>query len=450
MSARKNTRKKRQEESSDKPFSVAQYIERLNEALGSLSEDIVGEVSEVKLAPSGHVYFTLKDKDTGDILPCAIWKFKYQYCGVELEIGMEVLLKGKPTFSGRFGRLSFIADSVSLVGEGALKKAYDKLKKKLAEEGLFDEARKRPLPAFPKTIGVITSVHGAVIHDFSNNLRRSGFRVRILDCRVEGPECGPMLALSVRAMRSEKIDALVLIRGGGSMQSLAGFDNEALVREIARFPVPVLAGIGHHQDVPLAALVADAAESTPSLVAALLGRSWTEAERAVERSERRILESYAVSLREARQIVGRAFRNAQESLEGILEAYSKAKGAVTHGFQKIEFRLKEIDRDLSGEAKRVTLAYESSLGATRAEYFSRIPVRLAHRYRFALERIATYLTTADRLIQTNNPERQLKLGYSIAWSGGKVVRRVQDAKVGQQLEVRVIDGDILTEVKGVK
>src|SRR5690606_4973649 len=114
------------------------------------------------------------------------------------------------------------------VGEGALKKAYDKLKAKLTKEGLFAEENKKELPLYPEKIGVITSATGAVVHDFSNNLGKYGFKVKIMDTRVEGQEAGRDLILSVRAFRKEDIDVLVLIRGGGSMQSLAGFDNETL------------------------------------------------------------------------------------------------------------------------------------------------------------------------------------------------------------------------------
>lgn len=434
----------------EKAYTISEFIEIVNNALRSLQSTIVGEVSEMKTASSGHAYFTLKDKDTGDILPCVMWRSRYSLCGVEIEVGMELQLKGRPEFYGGFGKMSFIADSVELVGDGALKKAYEKLRKKLEAEGLFESSRKRPLPLFPQKVGVITSVHGAVIHDFSNNLRKSGFQVKILDCRVEGPESGRSLTLSVRAMRKEDIDVLVLIRGGGSIQSLAGFDNEALVREIAKFPVPVITGIGHHQDIPLATLVADATESTPSLVAALLGRSWTEAERTLERSQNRVLEAYREALRGVQGILDSTFEKAKESLDGILDRYEEAKNAVKSGFSKIEARITGLSRDVSDAGQNVVRAFDSAISDLKTEYFSHIPTRISTRYSTDLRGVGKQIESLVRLIDTNNPERQLKLGYSIAFSGGKVVRSIKDTSVGQPLEVRVMDGEILSEVKGIK
>lgn len=387
------------------PLSIAEYVAVINNSLKQLHATVIGEVSEVKVAASGHAYFTLKDKHSGDTLPCAMWKFRYGVCGVQLEVGMEVRVSGEPNYKGEYGKLTFIVESLALVGEGALLKAYQQLKKKLAAEGLFDFDRKRRLPQFIRTIGVITSVHGAVIHDFSNNLRKSGFKVRILDARVEGPECGAGLALAVRAMRSEPLDVLVLIRGGGSIQSLAGFDNEALVREIVQFPVPVLVGVGHHQDVTLAALVADVQESTPSIVAAILGRTWEQAAAQLARDERMILTTYAATLRTASTLL---------------------TTTCAVGLSKIEQQLVSARKHLLGNTREILTALTN-----------------------ALQQLSTRITAVTRLIDTNNPERQLQLGYSIARIDGRVVRSVRDVQPGATLQVQVADGDITSEIKSV-
>lgn len=387
------------------PISIAEYVAIINGALKQLHAVVVGEVSELKVAASGHAYFTLKDKQSGDTLPCAMWKFRYSTCGVQLEVGMEVRVSGEPNYKGEYGKLTFIAETVALVGEGALLKAYQLLKKKLAAEGLFDVARKRSLPQYIRTIGVITSVHGAVIHDFSNNLRKSGFHVRILDARVEGPECGSGLALSVRAMRNEAIDVLVLIRGGGSIQSLAGFDNESLVREIARFPVPVLVGVGHHQDVTLAALVADVQESTPSIVAALLGRAWDQASAHLARHERAIVSTYGATLRNASLLIA---------------------STCDVGLAKIEQQIVQSRRLMLGNAREI-------LGALAG----------------AITNVSTRITAVTRLIDSNSPERQLQLGYSIARVDSIVIRSVRDVQPGATLHVQVADGELISEIKSL-
>jgi exodeoxyribonuclease VII large subunit len=266
-----------QTSSEEKVFPVAAFIEILNIAFRREEVRITGEISELKRAASGHVYFTMKDKQESAVLDAIIWSRNYDLAGVALEVGMEVILTGHPNIYPPSGRLSFVADTVELVGEGALKKAYDALKAKLEAEGVFAPSRKRPLPEFPQRIGVITSLKGAVIHDFENNLGKFGFKIRVCDSRVEGQIAVKDLMAGIEAMRGQDVEALVIIRGGGSLESLQAFNNEALVRAIVDFPVPVIAGIGHDKDVPLAALAADFMTSTPTAAAHLLNRSWEEA-----------------------------------------------------------------------------------------------------------------------------------------------------------------------------
>jgi exodeoxyribonuclease VII large subunit len=224
----------------DKVFTVAEYIEVLNVFFKAQSAKIVGEICELKRAASGHVYFTVKDKESAGVLDCIIWSRNYLLCGIALEVGMEVILSGHANIYPPSGRLSFVADTVELVGEGALKKAYDDLKKKLESEGLFAPQRKRVLPEYVSRIGVITSMKGAVIHDFENNLGKFGFAVNVIDSRVEGAQAAKPLLSAIRAMREltreggaaegDAIEALVIIRGGGSLESLQAFNNETRPR----------------------------------------------------------------------------------------------------------------------------------------------------------------------------------------------------------------------------
>ncbi|MEO5645929.1 MAG: exodeoxyribonuclease VII large subunit [Candidatus Paceibacterota bacterium] len=404
-------------------YSVSEFIQRINIELDNLPGQVIGEVSELKMASSGHAYFTLKDKDTGFVLPCTIWARDYMLSSVELELGMEVAVTGKANYYGPFGKLSFNAKTVELVGEGALKKAYDKLKKKLIEEGLFAAEKKRPLPLFPQKIGVITSLHGAVIHDFSNNLGKFGFVLSVLNSKVEGPESGRELALSVRAMRSEDIDILVIIRGGGSIQSLAGFDNEMLVREIATFPVPVLAGVGHHQDVTLAALAADVAESTPSLVATLINTSWVQATQSLDQSERLIITTFENNIGTTRRIIDRTFTTIKDTLEEILSTYTKAKNAVSTAITSLEYEFKRIFEKISSNGTQILNNYQQKLVQTK-----------------------TIIDASARFMQAHSPEHQLKFGYSIIYKNGKIIRSTKDVKSEDILELQVSDGIITTTV----
>ncbi len=429
------------------PFSVSEYIAIINEHLSKLYGEILGEVSELKISSKGHVYIVLKDKNTGDILPATIWRSNYLLSGVELEVGMEILIKGSPEFYGPFGKISLIAKTVELVGEGALKKAYEKLKAKLTAEGLFDEERKRPLPVFPKRIGVITSTQGAVIHDFNSNLRKSGFHVKILNCRVEGPESGRDLTLSVRAFRDEDIDVLVLIRGGGSMQSLAGFNNETLVREIAKFPVPVIAGIGHDQDITLASLVADISQSTPSLTAMILGSSWEQASQLVEQAQEKILRNYSDSLNSSSDLLLSTFEKAKGSFNEILGIYERSKQSVKDGVVKIKMQIFHMSEKISQSTANVIGSFQENIKSVHNEFFLRIPQFLVRQNTVAIKRSFGHLGNLEKLVNQNNPERQLRLGYSIVLNKGKIVRSIAEVVKGDSLNIKVSDGSINSEVK---
>jgi len=261
----------------------------------------------------------------------------------------------------------------------------------LEAEGVFAAARKRVLPNYISRIGVITSMKGAVIHDFENNLGKFGFKVNVIDARVEGAQAAPSLLAAIHAMREivedegsrgTGIEALVIIRGGGSLESLQAFNNEALVREVINFPVPVIAGIGHDQDVPLMALAADYMTSTPTAAAHLLSRSWEEAYAKV-REFSGLLNRFPLEL----QRVENAFTNTWDGLVNMMER--------------------------SLETAKATIA----LGA--------------------------------QAIKHNDPARQLSLGYSIARRNGKVVRSTSGLTLGDEMSLTVADGEIGSIIKTI-
>lgn len=449
------------------PYSVSEFIEVMNQKLRQAHGTIEGEVSELTVSAKGHVYFTIKDKERDAVLPCTMWSSKYAFCGVKLERGLEVQVTGVPDFYAPFGKLSFQVNTLELVGEGALKKAYDQLRLKLQKEGIFDLSKKRPIPDFVKRVGVVTSSKGAVIHDFSNNLGKNGFAVRILHTNVEGQSAGADIISSLRAFRREDIDVLVLIRGGGSMQSLSGFDNEVLVREIASYPVPVLAGIGHHQDVPLAALAADIAESTPSLVAVRLNESWDRARRAVDEMEVSIITSYEAVVDATALEIERTHSRAATILDDSFEAYKSIQENIERNVILLKGRLKQHQQLLGSVLKPMhvlisqqILAYNDRIrilpgllnklqpaivkhkDLLRADYGRKIGRSL----RDGIERYTKSLDELERSTKNYNPERQLKLGYSILRKGDAIIRSAKGIRAGDGLSVQVSDGVINTIV----
>lgn len=388
----------------DKIFSVSEFIALLNIGLNKSRVKMIGEVSEVKVNSAGHAYFTLKDKKDGSVMSCAIFKYNYAICGITLRVGMEIIVLGYPNVHKNYG-FKFIAETIELSGEGILKKQYEELKKKLTAEGLLAEERKRPLPLYPQRIGLITSKQGAVLADFLNNIGRFGFKIKMIDSRVEGQEAVADLLLSIKTFKKQDIDVLAIIRGGGSQEALEVFNNESLAREVANFPVPVIVAIGHHKDEPLIDFIADVSVSTATAVATTISKSWNDLALVLEKHERGTLFRYEVIL------------NRYLAIENKLRI---SLGNFKNALLNVKINLRNsLDKSLSG-------------------------------FGLLLSAVNQKLVQAEKTVFLNNPERQLGLGYSIARCNGKIVRRIGDAKKGENMDVRVIDGIIFSEVKNIK
>lgn len=382
-------------------LSVQAYIDVLNNDLSARAARLTGEVRGVKETRGGHISFSLTDPATQAKIDCMIWKSRYAALGVVLEEGMAIVASGVPSIYPQFGKLTFVASGVQMVGEGALWRRYQELRASFERAGLFAPERKRLLPKYPVRIGVVTSLHGAVIHDFMNNLGTCGFQVVTCDARVEGAEAAPELIDAMRTLARKHIDVLVIMRGGGSLESLIGFDNEMLVREIAGYSVPVVAAIGHHKDVPLAALVADVMVSTPTAAAHALSAGWSQAMQDLTRYEHTIMSDYARALTQAGKQLSRAG-------EWIVRAAN--------------MRLKVVD-----------------LAAAWA-MIERAMMR-------AFARSGSELTAAARLVEAHDPQQLLARGYALAWRNGKVVRSVKDVARGDMMEVQMKDGRVGTVVQ---
>ena len=407
-------------------FSISEYIKLLNVGLKESRAKIIGEVSEISFGPTGHVYFSLKDDKDKSVINCIIWRSRYVLYGIKLKEGMKIIAAGCPEVYPFSGRMSFIAEMIEHAGEGELKKEYEKLKKKLTQEGLFAKERKRPVPAYTQKIGVITSLKGAVIADFSNNLGRFGFKVKIIDSRVEGQAAVADLLLSIKTFKNQNIEALVIMRGGGSLESMLAFNNELLVREVVNFPVPVIAAIGHHKDVSLMALAADLAVSTPSIAATTLCESWKQAALFLERYEKNIISKYEEALDNTHNLINQAVETIHEYSDSIFNRYKEIENGLRISFGNFYNALLNVKMNLINSATSSLSGFKSLL--------SRVNRQLEH---------------AEKVVNLNNPERQLMLGYSIARCNGRIIRTVKNTRIGARIDIQVTDGKINSEVKNI-
>jgi exodeoxyribonuclease VII large subunit len=325
--------------SSEDVLRVSTYLDVLNRSLRMTGTvRIIGEVGQVKLQGSA-VYFSLRDKDDASILSLFMWKSLYDTFGIELEEGMEVVASGISEIYKPTGRISFRTETLELVGEGALKKAYEVLKKKLQAEGVFDVARKRQLPEYPVRIGLITSKTGAVIHDFLNNLGKFGYQVTFVDSRVEGVLAVNEILRAIRALSTVQLDALVIVRGGGSFESLQAFNNEEVVRALSQFPFPVVCAIGHDQDVPLAQLVADYAPSTPTACTTLFNESWNKAGDLMRFSESEIFHRLQNRMMETREQIRHSENIFATFIDDVILLSKNINSKFEIAIQKIERQL---------------------------------------------------------------------------------------------------------------
>ncbi len=408
-------------------FSVSDYIQILNEGLKGFESKIIGEVSEVNAGPTGHIYFTLKDDKDESILRCVIWRGNYNLYGIRLEEGMKIIVSGCPNLHSKYG-FKFIVNVIELAGEGILKKEYERLKRQLEKEGLFSLERKKAIPDFPQKIGLITAEQGAAINDFLNNLGKYGYKIKFLDSRVEGQAAVKSLISAVEYFQETGgIDVLVIIRGGGSLESLQAFNNEILVRKIADCPFPVICGIGHDRDVPLVSLVADKAVSTPTAVTKVLNESWERGINEILFFEKEIVYKYQEMLRKTNYYLEELSNQLNRQFNTLFQKFEKLVGRFKSLLIEIGYSIKNL--------KRIVFESQNFLFENFIKW---------------IKDSNDFLNVAEKQLKIFDPTRQLKFGYSIVYSGGKIIKSVRQVKRGEEVNIRVSDGKIKSGIKDIE
>lgn len=286
-------------------LSVTQFIEVINLTLQALDVIIVeGEVDEYRVVQNKWVVFKLKDKQSTVDCFMTIWQLKTQ-----IEDGMLVRATGVPKLRPK-GFFSFVLEKVEPAGTGALKRAFELLKQKLEAEGLFTPERKRPLPRFPRHIALITSRDAAAYTDFLKVLkaRQGGLAISFIHAQVQGEDAPRQLveALTFANTELKNLDAIVMVRGGGSLEDLQAFNDEQVVRTVAGSRTPTIVGIGHERDVCLAELAADVRASTPSNAAEILVASRQELAVQLAAWQRQLAQHWQATIRERRQATNQA------------------------------------------------------------------------------------------------------------------------------------------------
>lgn len=389
---------------------INEYIRAMMDGDSLLSGVAVkGEISNYKVYPSGHHYFTLKDE--GGALKCVMFRGNAVRLRFRPDNGMQVIAMGKITVYPRDGAYQLYCTGLVLDGVGDLYAAFEQLKTKLAGEGLFDPAHKKPLPQYPKTIGIITSSAGAAVHDMLRilNKRYPLCKVRLFPVRVQGIEAPSEIAAAIGyANHFQLADLLIVGRGGGSIEDLWAFNDERVAYAIFKSQIPIISAVGHEPDVTISDFVADLRAATPS----------NAAELAVPDQDalRQALDSMSCAMATALQ---RQLKAAHQQLSML---------AASPALQSPDVYLQQRGKNLELLRSRMLAAQNQSINRQRQQFL-------------------TYTAKLDAL----SPLKVLTRGYAMVQTGeGNVLRSVKQAEAGDSVHITLNDGSLSATVTHVK
>jgi len=417
---------------------------------------VEGEISNCRPAPSGHLYFTLKDGEAQ--LPVVLFRRQAQLLRFRPQDGLAVLARGRLSVYESRGQLQLIAETIEPRGAGALQLAYEQLKARLLAEGLFDAARKRPLPAFPRTVGVVTSTGGAVLHDILNVIRRRHARLNLLiyPAPMQGPDCAASVAAGVRWFNQQpgKVDLILLARGGGTIEDLAGFNDEALARAIAASGLPVVSAIGHETDFTIADFVADLRAPTPSAAAELITAAQHRIEERVLALETRVQRAIRYQLILARQrFTGLSAAHVLTRVRDLIGLRGQRLDDLRHRLETAASRRLRTPAArlaaLTARLDRHNPAVRLALARRRLESAGQSLRRIAHTL---ISARAGRLNHASARLEALSPLAVLNRGYALVYlangnpAGGQLLRNAADVESGATIRARLATGSIEAQV----
>lgn len=379
-------------------------VSQLNAAARQILEDnfpaiwVEGEISNLATPSSGHLYFTLKDSNAQ--IRCAFFRGKNRLINFTIENGAQLLVKANVSLYEGRGDYQLIIQQMELAGSGALRRQFELLKAKLAAENLFATEHKKPLPAMPKTIGIITSPTGAAIRDILTTLKRRYPMANIIiyPCQVQGTTAAKQIIEALQtAERRKECEVLVLTRGGGSLEDLWCFNDEMLARQIYQCEIPIVTGIGHEIDFTIADFVADVRAATPTAAAELISPDQSQWLNELSLKKNRLF-----------QLISNAIKLAAIQLQSLNKQLRHPGQIIREQVQTLDF----IEQKLINSMMQV------------------------------LQRYQTQLQHLARTLNTVSPLATLERGYTITREPvtKKIIRSVQEMQLGDNMEIKFVDG----------
>ena len=433
-------------------MTVSELTSRLQGVLETEFFDVwvEGEVSNLTIASSGHWYFSLKDASAQ--VSAVVWKTATRLIKFKPKDGMKVLARGSLKVYPPKGAYQVSVDVLEPIGKGSLQQAYEDLKEKLEKEGLFDQARKRPLPMLPRRVGIVTSPTGAVIQDILRIVgkRYANLEIAIYPARVQGEEAVAEIIRGIRALNAAGgFDLLIVARGGGSLEDLWAFNDERVARALAASKIPTISAVGHETDFTIADFVADLSAPTPSAAAERVVHAKDEICARLEGLRRRADSGIGLRLTRLRSRVGavtqhRVFeaergrlRNHAQRVDGLL---LRAESALRRRGDRSREALRR------GQAQLDAFRWERQI-ATRRERVANLDRRLDGAARGHIDGRRGALGRAAGKLDSLSPLAVLSRGYALVFDdAGRLLRRSADVEVGADVRVRLGEGGLNARV----
>lgn len=436
-------------------------VSRLNQEVRLLLEHalpllwVEGEISNLSQPRSGHLYFTLKDEAAQ--IRCAMFRNRSVHLRFQPKESLHVLVRARIGLYAPRGDFQLIVEHMEAAGDGALRRAFEALKNRLAKEGLFAAEHKKPLPALPRRLGVITSPSGAALHDVLTVIRRRfpAIRVLVYPVAVQGAQAPQEITAMIRlAARRREVDALLLTRGGGSLEDLWAFNEETVARAIYDCPLPIVSAVGHEIDTTIADFVADQRAPTPSAAAELLSPDGPScltridhfSER-LQRCLRRELSRQSEGLgrlegRLANQHPGRRLQERAQRLDELEQRLTRTQRA----------RLRELITRNGHLADRLQRQDPRERIRGRLEHVSALRCRLQAALGQGLHSRQQTLTGTVRALEAISPLKTLGRGYAIVQRerDGRIVRRQTEIASGERVSIRLYDGELVCRVETLR
>ena len=437
-------------ENSQEVISVSEVNKRSKNLLEKefSSTWIQGEISSFTSHSSGHWYFTIKDEKSS--LSCVMFSYDNNKILFKPQVGDNLIINGKISLYSPTGRFQLNVKHIELAGEGALLRAFEQLKFKLEKEGLFDPINKRQLPQMPKKIGIVTSSDGAVFQDVINVLGRRSPNIELIliQTAVQGEKAPPEICSAISKASSIKdIDAIILARGGGSIEDLWAFNNESVARAIHNSDIPIISAVGHETDFTIADFVADLRAPTPSAAAEILSQSYSQLNESLEGYKQLILNAIA-------NLINREFRELQNLSKRLRHPGDKLR--------ELSQKLDNTETYIKKSMKNHLLSQRNNLNLQSSKLLRQSPVQNLQESKHKLSDLSKSLTflisqiskekqssllALTSTLEAVSPLAVLNRGYSILTTKkGEVVTSEKEVEKGEELTAKLKEGEIRTKV----